>query len=359
MRPMRRLLPIAAVVALLASLTACGGADPDRIGLSTHLKLSEEPIDRQVARLADEGVRWIREDFVWAEIEPEDGRFDWSRTDAVVSAAARHEVHVLPILGYAPGWASGDPTGDIFQPPHDPSRYARFAREVVERYGAGGDFWRSRPDLPERPLREVELWNEPWAHQFWKPDPDPAAYARLARAAAEAVDSAEPQVGVLMSADLLQVRSDGSTRDWFEELLRADPDLPELVDAWSIHTYPSPRDRAPWEHSGDRRFDVDRIGQTARIAKSHDASRPIWITEVGWSTAAAADETVTEEEQAQYLDATLDRALGDWRDAVARTFVYSWDRSSEDPGDREGAYGLRRADGSFKPAWDEVAARLR
>ena len=40
---------------------------------------------------------------------------------------------------------------------------------------------------------------------------------------------------------------------------------------------------------------------------------------------------------------------------MARTFIYTWDRSSQDSADREGGYGLRRPDGSTKPAWQAMA----
>jgi exo-beta-1,3-glucanase (GH17 family) len=95
-----------------------------------------------------------------------------------------------------------------------------------------------------------------------------------------------------------------------------------------------------------------------RIARQRDAPRPIWITELGWSTAPQAEESVTEREQARYVADALDRALNDWDGFVERIFIYSWDRSRDDPGDLEAHFGLRRADGSFKPAWREIAERV-
>ena len=253
-------------VAMVALLAFGGGDDPrggGRVGLSTHLNGGPEPIRPQLARFRAAGIQWVREDFVWARIEREPGQFHWRETDALMGAAAAEETNVLAILTYAPGWASGDFSGDTFRPPLDPDRYAAFARAVVERYGHGGAFWRGRNK--ERPLAAVELWNEPWGYFFWKPDPDPAAYARLARAGATAARKADEDVEVVVPADLIQVRSDGEIRPWFDAVLSVDPDLPDVVDAWSVHPYPSPRDKGPADRGGDSRFDFDRVPRPAPL----------------------------------------------------------------------------------------------
>ena len=160
-------------------------------------------------------------------------------------------------------------------------------------------------------------------------------------------------VEVLVPADLWQVRSDGSLQPWFSALLDADPGLPRLVDGWTVHPYPSPRSAGP-DDAGDRRFSVRRVEDVQALAERRSAERPIWITEIGWTTAEGSEDGVTEAAQAAYLDRTLALADGPWRDFVARTFVYTWSRSNGAPGDVEGNFGLRRADGSMKPAWRVV-----
>ena len=167
-----------------------------------------------------------------------------------------------------------------------------------------------------RPLKAVELWNEPWGHFFWRPEPDPAAYARLARPAAEAVRDAGAGVEVLVSADLRQVRADGAVRPWFAALLDADPGLPALVDGWSVHPYPEPRDQGPGAGPASSPYAFARVEQIRALARRRGAMRPIWITELGWSTSSGPG-GVSEARQAAYLGAALDRALGPWRDFVA------------------------------------------
>src|SRR5215217_4649357 len=138
-----------AVVAVMLAVAGCAHSPGGRVGLSTHLltETGARP-GPEMKQIRGAGIDWIREDFSWQSIEPERGRFEWERTDALMAAAARSGMHVLGVLGYSAPWASSDPSGggSIHHPPRDPADYARFARAVVERYGSGGDFWASHDE---------------------------------------------------------------------------------------------------------------------------------------------------------------------------------------------------------------------
>jgi hypothetical protein len=367
-RAARRLL--VALLVLLACGQTAAAASPqaatagnswDRVGLGTHLVWSSEPEVRAVTnRVRAGGVQWIREDFPWRVLEPTRGTYDWSRTDALMAGAAASGVSVLAILGYAAPWASSDPSGagNEHFAPRDPADYAAYAQAVVDRYGRGGAFWGTRADLTPRPLEAVEIWNEPYAYWFWKPEPDPAAYARLARAAATAINATHPEVKILISGEVWQARRDDAAVPWLARVLDADPELWKLVDAYSTHPYPWPRDRGPYDTSN--RWNFGLVQRSRQVAEDHRSALPIWITEIGWSTAGnLPGDAVSEETQAAYVRQTLNRAFGEWGSFVERVFVYSFDRSNGQPGDREGNYGLRRADDSLKPAWDEITAFIR
>ena len=348
-----RLFLVAAIVAVVAtfSVLAVRALRDDegsvRLGLNTHLVWAPGgSVDPVLSEIRGLGISLVREEFPWRLVEPEQGRFDWRQTDALMEAASRRGVDVLGILAYSAPWASSDPAGDDERyPPRDPADYARYAAAVVERYGPAGSFWEQRGDLQLRPLRAVELWNEPWTHSTWKPDPDPGAYARLVRAAAEAIRAVEPETTIAIAGDLLQVRTDGAVVDWLGELLRVDARLPRLVDAYSVHPYPDPRTAGPYDEREDGRWDFRRV----ELLRQVDDSLPIWITEIGWSTADTED-SVSEPKQAEYVEGAIRRALTEWGDDVERVFVYSFDRDTGDRGDREGNYGLRREDGTLKPA---------
>jgi hypothetical protein len=351
---------VVAAAAVVLALGAAGATTSTsysgRVGLNTHLVwVSQSDAYSALSQARAGGVDWVREEFPWRVLEPQRGSFAWGRSDALMAAASRAGVNVLGILAYSAPWASSDPSGagNSKYPPREASDYARYAAAVVARYGPGGAFWSAHPELAPRPLTAVQIWNEPYGYWFWKPNPSPAAYAKLARAAATAIGAANPNVTILVAGDVLQVRTDGTVVDWLKKLRAADPGLNTLVDAYSVHPYPDPRTAGPYADRSDPRWDFRRVTLTHEI----DPSLPIWITEVGWSTADTSD-SVSEATQASHVRGAVVRAIGDWGSYVRRIFLYSFDRDSGDRSDREGHYGFLRADGSAKPAWDAVRALL-
>jgi len=355
-------LAVAAITAAVvlqaggASASSAAAAYSGRVGLNTHLVwVSQADARAGYAEAAAGGVGWVREEFPWGVVEPQPGKYAWARTDSMMAAASQAGVNVLGILGYSAPWASSDPSGagNSKYPPRLAADYARYAAAVVSRYGPDGHFWSSRPDLRARPLTAVQIWNEPWGHWFWKPDPSPAAYAKLARTAAAAIRAVKPATTILVAGDVLQVRTDGAIVDWLRNLRAADPGLNTLVDAYSVHPYPYPRTHSPYVDRADPRWDYRRVTLTRQI----DPSLPIWITEVGWSTASTSD-SVTEAAQAAYVRDAVVRAIGEWGSYAQRVFLYSFDRDSANLADREGHYGLLRQDGSAKPSWTALKTLL-
>jgi len=290
------------------------------------------------------GITWIREDFAWTAIEPQQGRFVWSRTDPLMRNASRLGISVLAVATFAPDWASGH--SDSYKyPPARPGDFARFVRAIADRYGRGGTFWRANPRLVPSPLTAIELWNEPWLVYSWLSGPDPAAYARLVRAAATAVKARHPEITLLASGDVAE-----GNPDWFETLLRADPALwrSRLVGAWSVHPYG--HDRSPLDTTLPQPARFDRVLLTRALARSAGADKPIWITEFGWRTDLGSPDAVDEQTQAQYMHDALVRAGTEWRTFVQRSFVYTWTKPSLDD-----EYNLVRPDGSARPAWNAIA----
>jgi hypothetical protein len=329
------------------------------VGLASHLYLARESrATVELSQLRGAGVKWVREDFPWALTEPEPGVYDWSKTDSLMAAAAKAGVNVLGIIDYSASWASSDPTGqgDQFYPPSNPDDYAQYARAVILRYGERGTFWTQHPELARRPLRAVELWNEPYAFWYWKPNPDPATYARLVHAAAAAIKRARPDTTVLISGDAFQRLANGEILSWLDQVLSADRKLAHLIDAYGVHPYPDPRNRPPSDN-GWIAGSFSRVALTERIAARHDAARPIWITEVGWSTAEPAVGGVSESQQANYIRSAVMEAFSRWA-VVRRMFIYSWDESSGGGSSWDGNLALRREDGSPKPAWNALVNLL-
>jgi hypothetical protein len=302
--------------------------------------------------IARAGIRWVRADFAWTVLEPRRGVHRWEAADRLMAAASSSGVHVLAILDYSAPWASSDPIGqDTLYPPRSASEFARFARNVAERYGTGGTFWRDNPGLPALPLAAVEVWNEPWGDWNWRSGPDARLYARLVSAVSEAVREIQPNLVLLASGDLLTYEGTGEGR-WLERLLDADPDLPAAIDGWSIHPYPDPPSLPPWDtgSSPDYTF-LGRLQQIRSILLDRQAQKPLWITEIGWCTGGPPCGSGGEAEQRDNLVWALEHLHALWPDEVAHVFVFTWEKRMLASPDWAERFGLRREDGGFTASW--------
>ncbi|HEX5147112.1 MAG TPA: hypothetical protein VFV85_08820 [Conexibacter sp.] len=367
----RRAAPARALVALtaaaaLAALGGCGGstapvvvprpprgAPPLRAGIVINALDAGRERGAQLARARALGAGWIREELRWGEIERAPGRYDWRRFDALMVAATRARLNVLPLLLGTPWWA-GD--GDLALP-DDPAAFGAFAAHAAARYGPGGSFWREHPELDARfAPRWFELWNEPYTERFSTNGVNPARYAAMVHAATVDGRAANGATRWLMAADLTYEDAAGVRRNWLDALAAADPGLMSVVDGVAVHPYTF---GSPDDESADvsLSFRFGRVRAIARELTALGAGRaPLWITEIGWSTCDVRPDCGSESDQAQWLAdmyALVRRRPLSGR--VRAVFVYDLD---DFPGaaadDREGHFGVLRADGTRKPAWSVV-----
>jgi hypothetical protein len=197
--------------------------------------------------------------------------------------------------------------------------------------------------VPKLPIRAWQIWNEPNHDRYWSDQPFAAGYVRLARAARAAIKKADP--GALV------VAAGFADRSWesITQLYRAD--AKGVFDVIAIHPYT---------------YEVKNVLRLVRYARrslkqAGDGSRPLWLTEVTWSSGKRPghmpfpfETTVTD--QAKRLSEALPlliaqrKALG-----VDRIYWENWisgDRNHANPFDFSGLRVLR-ADGSVrsKPAY--------
>jgi hypothetical protein len=322
-------------------------------GLTVHLFANgtEPEIAAQLKLIRRGGITTVRAPFYWTSIEPTKGTFRWASSDNFMMAAADAGVDVLPVLGLSTPWASSDPTGagsQYYAPkPTEVGSFGDYATALARRYGPTGTFWNDNPSLKKDPLTAMEVWNEPWSTVYFKPDPDPSLYLKMAQAVAQGVRPLG--VKVVISGDIWQTRAHQAPIPWLDTLLKADPTLPTWVGALSVHPYAAPAATAPDDPSNvNQVWGFGRLQTTKDTLAAHQASSiPIWITEVGWNTESGPDR-ISESAQAKYLGTAINLALT--RYGVAKVFVFSWD-------DNDGM-GVRRADGSAKPAWNTLTALL-
>src|SRR5665213_3549792 len=124
-----------------------------------HYKTKEDII-RAADLLKSAGIRMVRMDFLWADIEPAKGRFDFKKYDVIVKILRDHDIGILGILEYNPTWSGGS-----FNDAPDQKLYVRYATQVVKHFKNDVMYW--------------EIWNEPDHQTYWQPQDDMTAYSAL------------------------------------------------------------------------------------------------------------------------------------------------------------------------------------
>ena len=278
-------------------------------------------MDRAARVAQDAGVKWSREEFGWARVEPRKGEFDWSFYDRVVETARRHGISIYGLLSYWSAWTKPYTDEGI-------EDYCRYAAAAADRY---------RDDI-----RHWEVWNEPNIF-FWQGPRD--LYADLLKRAYTAIKKANPEALVLGC----------STAGIDEKFILRTMELGGPFDILTIHPYRAALD--------DRRFLRD-LRHVAEIARRPDgAVRPAWITEMGWATytphnGAGQDFVVTTQREQAGL---LARA---YIDAIASGVApniswYDFRNDGTDPFNFEHNMGVVMRDFRPKPACRAYATLTR
>ncbi len=342
---------LVATVAVAAVALAAGGRTL-RPGVQAHLLLSDVG-PAQAARQLDSaraaGASLVRVDVGWSNLAPSGpGRYDGrylARIDSVVAAANRRGMTVLFMLWTTPCWASSAPAslrqgcvgrwwerGVQKYPPRQAGQFAAALGFLAHRYRGRQVAW--------------EVWNEPNSPDFFVAADPAASYAALLRAAYPAAKRGDPRTTVVGGA---LTHSDVA----FTEALYAHG-VKGYFDAFSVHPYSD--DRSPEDdHSPLALRLTEGVSAIHATMARHGDPKPIWLTELGWSTATTRgarpwQNGVDEATQARYLEQAYDQVSR--LPYVEATVWFNLIDTSHSSSDSVGNFGLLRHDWSAKPAYD-------
>jgi hypothetical protein len=343
-------------VAACLALAACGGgsSNDDKapagpkplLGVTSGALLDQRaPLAAEVRTMQASGVTALRAPFYWWTAEPEKGkRPDFAATDPLVAAAASARIALLPIVVGTPAWAARHPKLRN-SPPAGTRAYAAFLEALIGRYGPSGSFWTEHPDVPKQPIRDWQIWNEPDHLHYWSDQPYQRDYVQLARAARAAIKDADPGANVVMAGF--------ADRSWDSIAAVYRAGGKGIFDIVAIHPYT---------------YEVRNVLRIVKLARkalrdAGDGERPLWLTEVTWSSGKRpghppAPFETTPADQAARLAQALPLLLRERRKlGVERIFWENWISTDTDHGNPFNFSGLRvlRPDGSVteKPAFAE------
>jgi hypothetical protein len=316
-------LSAVAVLLLLAiappAATAAGQPLPKRFAgvvYDREIHTAPQALQRQQwATMAASGVESARVLFMWEAAQRRKGDpISFAHSDVLVEESARQGIELLPIVMYAPAWArlANHPSSA----PRDNAEYTRYLRALVRRYGPDGGFWRTHPDVPRRPVRAWQIWNEP--HLEWQFHPAEGwaeRYGALLRASYRAVKRADPGARVVLG---------GIVNDAWRSLekLSRRGRIAGFYDVAALHAYAGNPD--------------DFVEVLRRFRAALDASggrkRPIYITEAGASASAgvlhAPEQSyfqVTQADMRRLVPAAFKRlARVSAANRLERVYWYTW-----------------------------------
>ncbi len=316
--------------------------------------------------IADLGLGWARDEIIWAWMEKEKDAYALPPKDIEwIELANKHGIKIIITL-------SGG-NQKLYKDPYDPDAYAKAAAFLAVRL--------------KNKIHAIEVLNEPF-HWYAK------SYGE----------------GTTMGGDLYGRNNDGKTESWLgryvavlnktaEAVKRANPEMKVIglggfpamnmrmiemglsphVDGIVLHPYsyrivpeivPYAASAENFKRNGGRQT-ADKEGTFASLIQysrefsaTHNGPKETWLTEWGYTTKrdpAAARSNFsgfTEEAQAAYIQRRFMECLGL---GVEVSTVYglldnqmSWRKPETQEFNGEDNWGLIRADGSRKPAFEAV-----
>lgn len=300
-------------------------------------QVDAQELAKRVAAYQKLGVKWLRFDFDWSVIQPNDAKdFNYAGYDAAVQALVAAKIRVLGTITYTPSWANGGQPSKYFPPLHTAS-FAKFASNVVARYAPMG-------------LHTWEIWNEPNLGQFWRPSANPVRYTALLQAAYNAIHAADTAALVITGgmADPDNGPFDLDARTFLMDLYS--DGAKGYFDALGYHPYTSPdmpghKDHNPWQQM------FATTPSLLSIMSDNGDSKRIWPTEFGAPTSGVGNEVISETAQAKMIAQAYKLVKSySWAGPL---FIYSFIDFhpygyTSDPG---AYYGLLRSDWTKKPAY--------
>lgn len=291
----RKIRALTAVLAVFAAASAAVASNAQAVPAKFWGVVPQaQPTPEQLERLKRGGVDSIRIPVVWPLVQASPGgAFDWSGVDRQVEDIARAGIEVLPFLAGAPEWA----VPSVFVPgSHGTARAPRnlpasgaaasgwsaFASAAVARYGLDGAFWSEHPELPARPIRVWQIWNEA-NFKYFVARPNPAEYGKLLKLSFSAIRGVDPGAQLVLGGLFARPREATFkvkppqayfAADFLDKLYRTTPGVKSKFAGVALHPYTSEfQQLVP---------DIEEF--RAVLRRHHDSGKGLWITEIGWSS---------------------------------------------------------------------------
>lgn len=289
---------------------------PDRRSLEKAARLMKEA-----------GVGIVRFDFLWQDIEPKQGEFNFEKYDLIVDVLSSNGIKILGILDYCASWAAA--CGEWNCVPRDNRLFVNYAVRVIGRYKAQVKYW--------------EVWNEPDSSTYWSQQDGLKSYCALLKDVYLAAKLVDPDCKVLNGGLALGLSSVNRLYD---------NGAKEYFDILNIHIFENPL----YPGRAKALLAYPKLARKV-MARNNDGDKEIWVTEVGCPGVKRSVNTANwwlgenpdEQQQAQWLKTIYSELLE--QKIVSKIFWAFFRDCDNHWGTGVDYFGLVRWDFSKKPSF--------
>ncbi|MBI3920588.1 MAG: hypothetical protein HY318_04135 [Armatimonadetes bacterium] len=298
--------------------------DPNSFfGVCGHFGQSKGDIPRSFDLMSKAGAKWFRDEIYWGGCEKVKGQItmpEWA--DRFMQPAVKHGVIPFILFDYSSDFYDG---GNSPTSPEAQEAFGKYCYELVRHFKDICKHW--------------EVYNEPNIG-FWRPKPDPEAYARLLKISYQQAKLADP------TCTVVGVCTAGTDLHYIEEVLKRGG--VDYMDALSIHPYRYPG-------SPEKTNFVREVTSAHELMKKYGGGdKKIWLTEIGWPTHKVPG-GVTEEMSGNYLIRMHVQAMA--LPFVERIIWYDFQDDGLDQKYNEHNFGILRWE-TFAPKQNYVAYKM-
>ncbi|MFJ6569487.1 hypothetical protein ACIQNU_18880 [Streptomyces sp. NPDC091292] len=206
------------------------------------------PPDSFVPEIRELGGSLVRVYVYWSQVEPEEGRYDWTVVDALLGQLDPAAETWVTVCSSSP-WATRHPTDFLpSSPAKDRERYARFIRELVTRCRGRVEYWQCNNE----PSNTGMLW------AGTAPE-----YVEQLTAFAAVVRAADPDAALVLGGcgyDVLASPDGSPARQFFDQVVA---DGRDSFDLFAVNLY------------GDPRAVPDQVESVRAMMRRHGYERPV------------------------------------------------------------------------------------
>ena len=265
------------------------------------------------------GIRIFRDDILWENNEIEKGKPELQPNYLhTIDACRKEDIDLCLIFSY----------GNKF---YDEGKSPR-TKEGIDAFA---NYCKTVALLNKGYVNHYEVWNE-YNLGFGQSEYDPKQYVKILKAVYTAVKSVCPEAeitaGVTCNAHPM----------WIKKMLEAG--AYDYMDAVSLHPYCGwPDFSYPDEYQGDTE---ENVKSYIEIIKEYGDLKPVWISEMGWTT-GALPQMATREQQAAAISRLF--VITETSDVIARTTFYDFRDDGSSPFNMEHHWGLLECENALVP----------